>query len=133
MNRIINPESLVKPVGYSHAVETRGGRTIYLAGQVAFDDRGAIVGENDLVAQFERAMQNLQITMRAAGGELTDIVRLLIFVKDKNDYQAKLREIGGVYRQYFGKHFPAMSLVQVASLFEDGALIEIEGIAVIND
>lgn len=133
MNKLINPESLVKPVGYSHAVETRGGRTIYLAGQVAFDEKGAIVGENDLVAQFERAVQNLQVTMRAAGGEMTDIVRLLIFVKDKDDYQARLKEIGAVYRQYFGKHFPAMSLVQVAALFEDGALIEIEGIAVIND
>ena len=133
MNKIINPSELVMPVGYSHAIETRGGRTVYLAGQVAFDDRGAIVGENDLVAQFERAVQNLQITMRAAQGELSDIVRLLIFVKDKNDYQARLKEIGGVYRKYFGKHFPAMSLVQVASLFEDGALIEIEGIAVIND
>ncbi len=133
MNRIINPPSLVKPVGYSHAVEATAGRTIYLAGQVAFDQHGAMLHAGNIVGQFGTALANLQETMRAARGELTDIVRLLIFVRDKRDYQQHLKEIGAVYRQYFGKHFPAMSLVEVSSLFEDDALIEIEGIAVVND
>lgn len=133
MNRIINPPTLVRPVGYSHAVEATSGRTIYLAGQVAFDNQGVMSHAGDIVGQFGKALSNLQETMRAARGEMTDIVRLLIFVKDKEDYQAHLKEIGGVYRQYFGKYFPAMSLVEVSSLFEEDALIEIEGIAVVND
>ncbi|MFI5201782.1 MAG: RidA family protein [Candidatus Kapaibacterium sp.] len=132
MNKIINPKSLVVPSGYSHGVEAGGRRTIYLAGQVAFDAQGTIVGTGDIVRQFDRALSNLQETLRAARAEMTDIVKLLIFVKDKGDYQKHLKEIGAVYRNYFGKYFPAMSLVEVSNLFEDGALIEIEGIAVVS-
>jgi len=133
MKQIINPSSLVKPVGYAHAIEAAGGRTIYLAGQVAFDEQGRIVHAGDIVRQFERALANLQIVMRAANGEMTDIVKLLIFVTDKDSYATHLKEIGNVYRTYFGKYFPAMTLVEVSSLFEDDAMIEIEGIAVIQD
>jgi len=133
MNKIINPKELVSPVGYSHAVETNGGRTIYLSGQVAFDANGAIVGASDIVKQFDLALHNLQITLRAGRAGMTDIVKLLIFVKDKENYRQHLKEIGAIYRNYFGKYFPAMSLVEVSTLFEDDALIEIEGIAVVND
>ncbi|SRR5579883_140472 len=132
MNRTINPPELVKPVGYSHAVEVTGGRTIYLAGQIAFDEHGTLVGSDDIVKQFDQTLHNLQTAIRGARAELTDIVKLLIFVKNKKDYQAHLKEIGRVYRNYFGKHFPAMSLVEVSDLFEEGALIEIEGVAVAN-
>ena len=132
MNRIINPKSLVVPSGYSHGVESDGKRTIYLAGQVAFDAQGKIVGADDIVKQFDQALSNLQETLRAANAEMTDIVKLLIFVKDKNYYQKHLKEIGMVYRNYFGKYFPAMSLVEVSNLFEEDALIEIEGIAVVS-
>jgi enamine deaminase RidA (YjgF/YER057c/UK114 family) len=132
VNRIINPPTLVKPVGYSHAVEATSGRTIYLSGQVAFDNQGAMLHAGDIVKQFDKALANLQETVRAARAEMTDIVRLLIFVRDKRDYQNHLKEIGAVYRNYFGKYFPAMSLVEVSSLFEDDALIEIEGIAVVD-
>lgn len=133
MNKIINPKSLVVPSGYSHGVESSGGRTIYLAGQISMDRQGAVVHEGDIVKQFDQALNNLQETLRAGNAEMTDIVKLLIFVKDKRMYQKHLREIGAVYRSYFGKYFPSMSLVEVSSLFEDGALIEIEGIAVVND
>ena len=133
MKRIINPPSLVAPSGYSHGIESEGGRTVYLAGQVAFDADGRIVGADDLVKQFDRALANLRETLHAAQAEMTDIVKLLIFVKDKQDYQDHLTEIGKVYRTYFGRYFPAMSLVEVSNLFEDGALIEIEGIAVVSD
>lgn len=130
MNRAINPPSLVKPSGYSHGIESNGGRTIYLAGQIAFDASGSIVGAGDIVKQFDKALANLREVLAAAGAEMTNIVRLLIFVKDKQEYQKHLKEIGSVYRNYFGKYFPAMSLVEVSNLFEDEALIEIEGIAV---
>lgn len=131
-NQIINPSELVKPVGYAHAVATTGGKTIYLAGQVSFDQQGNVVYVGDMVKQFEQALKNLQITMRAAGGEMTDIVKLNLFVKSRDMYRDNLKEIGGVYRSYFGKHFMAMTLVEVSSLFEDEVLLEIEGIAVID-
>ncbi len=133
MNRIINPKSLVVPSGYSHGVEADGKRTIYLAGQVAFDRQGTLVGDSDIVKQFDQALSNVQETLRAARAEMTDIAKLLIFVKDKRLYREHLKEIGAVYRNYFGKYFPAMSLVEVSALFEDSALIEIEGIAVVNE
>jgi enamine deaminase RidA (YjgF/YER057c/UK114 family) len=132
VNDVFNPPSLVEPVGYAHAVEAAaGGRTIYLAGQVAFDAAGSIIAPGDIVSQFDQALQNLQAVMHYAHGEMTDIVKLLIFVKDKNLYKQNLKDIGKVYREYFGKYFPAMTLVEVSSLFEDEALLEIEGVAVI--
>ncbi len=121
------------PSGYSHGVESEGGRTIYLAGQISMDRLGTVVHPGDMVKQFDQALSNLQETLRASSAEMTDIVKLLIFVKDKRLYQQQLREIGAVYRTYFGKYFPAISLVEVSALFEDDALIEIEGIAVVND
>ena len=133
VNRPINPPNLVAPSGYSHGIETGGKRTIYLAGQIACDASGAVVGAGDIVKQFDQTLANLREVLAAARAEMTDIVRLLIFVKDKKEYKAHLEEIGAVYRNYFGKHFPAMSLVEVADLFEDEALIEIEGIAVANE
>jgi enamine deaminase RidA (YjgF/YER057c/UK114 family) len=130
----INPPMLAKPVGYSHAWEVQGGKTLYLAGQVAFDKDGQVVGRGDLVAQFRQVCENLRTVLRSRGGQLNDIVKLTIFVLSKAEYRARLREIGAVYREYFGKHFPAMTLVEVKSLFDeaDGCLIEIEGVAVLD-
>jgi len=132
LNTIINPPALVTPIGYSHAVASTDGKTIYLAGQVSFDVSGKIVHKDDLVKQFGQALNNLQTVMNEAGGKMTDIVKLNIFVKDKNNYAAKMKEIGKIYSSYFGKYFPAMTLVEVTSLFEDDALLEIEGVAVMH-
>lgn len=129
---MINPPELVAPVGYAHAVATTGGTTVYLAGQVSFDGEGRVVHEGDLLGQFEQALSNIQTTLRNAGGEMTDIVKLLIFVKDRNAYKQHLKEIGRIYRKFFGKYYPAMTLVEVSSLFDDGIMLEIEGIAVIQ-
>ena len=126
-----NPPSLMKPVGFSHAAETRGGRMLFLAGQVAKDRDGRVVGKGDLVAQFRQVCENLKAAVTAGGGQLTDVVKLTIYVLDVGDYKRQTKAIGGVYREYFGKHFPAMTLVGVRDLFDaaDGALIEIEGFA----
>lgn len=131
MNTIINPPELAPPSGFSHAISTAGGKTVYLAGQVSFDATGKIIHSDDLVRQFGQTLHNIKAVMTSAGGTMTDITKLTIFVRDKNEYAAKLKEIGKIYQSYFGKYFPAMSLVEVFSLFEDDALIEIEGIAVI--
>ena len=128
----VNPATLAKPLGYSHGWETQGGKTLYLAGQVAFDTNGKVVGAGDLVAQFRQVCENLKAILLARGGRMNDIVKLTIYVLSKTEYKAKGREIGLVYREYFGKHFPAMTLVEVKALYDESCAIEIEGIAVLD-
>ena len=126
-----NPPSLMKPVGFSHAAETRGGRMLFLAGQVAKDRDGRVVGKGDLVAQFRQVCENLRAVVAAAGGQLTDVVKLTIYVLDADLYKRQVKAIGGVYREYFGKHFPAMTLVGARDLYDaaDGCMLEIDGVA----
>jgi enamine deaminase RidA (YjgF/YER057c/UK114 family) len=129
----VQPRTLPKPTGYSYGYEVKHGRLVFIAGQVARDEKNAVVGGGDIVAQFRQVCRNIQTVMSAAGGDMTDVVKLTIYVLDAADYKAHLREIGGVYREYFGKHFPAMTLVGARDLFDadDGCLIEIEGVAAV--
>ncbi|HEY6046856.1 MAG TPA: RidA family protein [Pyrinomonadaceae bacterium] len=130
----INPEALGAPRGYANGVLTEaGGRLLFIAGQVAWDEQQQIVSD-DLVAQFDRALANVVTVVTEAGGTADRIARLILYVVDKNDYRARMKEIGERYRARMGRHFPAMVLVEVAGLLEDRAKIEIEGIAVlVND
>jgi enamine deaminase RidA (YjgF/YER057c/UK114 family) len=127
----VRPRTLPKPKGFSYGMEVKHGRVVFVAGQVAVNAAGAIVGRGDLVAQFRQTCANLQAVITAAGGDMSDFVKLTIYVLDVADYKKHLKGIGDVYREYFGKHFPAMTLVGVRDLFDaaDGALIEIEGMA----
>lgn len=127
----VRPRTLPKPTGFSYGYEVKSGRLVFVAGQVAMDSDGRIVGRGDLVAQFRQTCANLQTVLSAAGGELTDLVKLTIYVLDVAEYRKNLKPIGDVYREYFGKHFPAMTLVGARDLFDaaEGALIEIEGVA----
>ena len=127
----VQPRTLPKPQGFSYGYEVKHGRLIFIAGQVARDGNNQVVGKGDIVAQFRQVCANIQTVMSAAGGEMSDIVKLTIYVLDVNDYKQRLREIGGVYREHFGKHFPAMTLVGARDLFDaaDGCVIEIEGVA----
>jgi enamine deaminase RidA (YjgF/YER057c/UK114 family) len=129
---VINPELLGAPRGYSHGVLTEGsGRLLFIAGQIACNNRQQIVSE-DLVEQFDRALRNVLAVVTAAGGAAEQIARLVIYVTDKNEYKQRMKEIGERYRTRMGKHFPAMVLVEVKSLLEDRAKIEIEGIAILK-
>ncbi len=128
----VNPPALTKPLGYSHGYEVQGGKTLFIAGQVAVDKDGAVVGKGDLVAQFRQVAENLKALVVSRGGQMNDIVKLTIYVLSKAEYKARAREIGVVYREYFGKHFPAMTLVEVKGLYDDDCAIEIEGVAVID-
>lgn len=127
----VQPRTLPRPAGFSYGYEVKRGRLVFIAGQVARDEHNAVVGPGDLVTQFRQVCRNIHTVMSAAGGEMTDIVKLTIYVLDTADYKRQQREIGRVYREYFGKHFPAMTLVGARDLFDaaDGCLIEIEGIA----
>ncbi len=129
----INPPTLVKPTGYAHGVSTTGGRVLFLAGQPGLDANGNVVAQGDIVAQCAQAYANLKTVIEAAGGVMTDVVKLTIYVTDKAAYNANLKAIGAAYLNVFGKHYPAMTLVEVKSLFDDDALIEMDGFAVVAD
>ncbi len=129
---ILNPASLAKPSGYSNGILATG-RLLALAGQTGMDATGAIAAPGDLVAQFRQALANHQAVLAEAGGAMTDIVKLTLFVADKNDYKAKLKPLGAVYREFFGRYYPAMTLVEVKSLYDDAALVEVEGWAVLAE
>lgn len=128
----VNPPTVAKPTGYSHAFEVTGGRLLFLAGQVARDKDGNVIGKGDLVAQFRQVCENLKAVVEARGGTLQDLVKLNIYVLDKDDYKTKGKAIGAVYREYFGKHFPAMTLAEVKSLYDADVMLEIEGIAALD-
>lgn len=133
MNRtILNPPSLARPRGFSHGILTTGGQMLFLAGQTASNVDGHIVALGDIVGQYEQVLQNLQTVVEAAGGTMQDLVKMTIFVDDRDEYRAHLKELGKVHRAYFGNHYPATALLEISRFFQDGALIEIEGIAVLN-
>jgi enamine deaminase RidA (YjgF/YER057c/UK114 family) len=126
----INPESLGAPVGYSNGVLIEGGRLLFIAGQIAWNQQQQIVS-TDLVEQFDQALANVITIVMEAGGRPDQIARLVIYVTDKNEYRGRMKEIGERYRARMSKHFPAMVLVEVKGLLEDEAKLEIEGIAVL--
>ena len=130
--QIINPPGLQPPRGFNHGFLVTGGKILFMAGQDAGNQDGVILAIGDLVAQFEQVLQNLQAVVVEAGGNMQDIVKLNIFVKDRDDYVSKLKPLGAVFRQYFGNHYPAMALFEVSAFFHHDALIEIEGFAVID-
>lgn len=128
---IINPASLAAPSGYSNGVMVESGSLLFVAGQIGWDNSRRIISD-DFADQFALALENVLAVVREAGGEPTNIARLLIFVTDKKEYLSRLKDIGSVYKQLMGKHYPAMALVEVSALVEDLAKVEIEAIACID-
>ena len=122
-----NPKGLSTPTGYSHVVSTRGGRTIYIAGQVAFDASGQVVGKGDLAAQTRQVFENLAIALKAAGASFSSVVKANYYMRDASQV-ALVREIRS---KYFTSELPASTLVEVSKLANPDLLIEIEVIAVV--
>ncbi len=129
---IINPSDLARPVGFSHGIAVTGGALLFLAGQTALDKEGRIVAPGDIAGQYRQVMSNLREVVTAAGGEMVDIVKLTIFVADRDDYRAHLKALGQIHKEFFGSYYPAMALLEVSRFFEDGVLLEIEGMAVMQ-
>jgi enamine deaminase RidA (YjgF/YER057c/UK114 family) len=129
---IINPPSLARPAGFSHSIAVTGGRLLFLAGQTGSDAEGRIVAPGDVVAQYEQIMHNFQVIVETAGGKMQDITKLNIFVRDRDDYLAHLKHLGRAHRSFFGAYYPAMALFEISRFFQDEALIEIEGMAVVD-
>jgi enamine deaminase RidA (YjgF/YER057c/UK114 family) len=129
---LVNPPRLARPSGFSHGLEARG-RLLFLAGQTALDAQGRIVAPGDVVAQFRQALLNVGTVIEAQGGSLRDLVKLTFYVVDRRDYRAKSKAIGQVYRELLGGHYPPTTLVEVKALWDDDALVEIDGFAVLED
>ena len=129
---VINPPTLARPAGFSHGILVTGGRLLFLAGQTGSDAEGHIVSPGDLVAQYEQVLRNLRTVVEAAGGKMQDITKINIFVNDRDDYLANLQLLGKVHRSFFGAYYPATALFEISRFFQDEALIEIEGIAVLG-
>lgn len=128
---IVNPDALGRPRGYSNGVMYSGGSLLFVAGQVGWDREQIIVSDN-FATQFGQALANVLAVVHEAGGGPESIARLTIYVTDKTEYASQLRDVGAAYRQLMGKHFPAMTLVEVSSLLEHLAKVEIEATAVIE-
>lgn len=129
----INPAGLAPPIGFSHGVATRGGRIVWLAGQNGTDAEGRIAAVGDLVAQVDRALANIVAVVVAAGGSAADIVKLHFYVHDLPAYRAARASLGDVWRRHFGRRYPAMMLLGVTGFFDDEAMVEIDGFAVVAD
>ena len=129
-HRAVNPPSLPRPSGFSHAIVAAPGHTVYLAGQTAQGPEGAVRGST-IVEQFDAAARNLLAALEAAGGRPEHVVSMQIFTTDLKAYKADLKAIGAAYRRHFGRHYPAMALLEVKGLFDPEAMVEIQAVAVI--
>jgi len=129
MSDTINPPGWPRPSGYSNGVVAEG-RFLAISGQIGWDETNALVGD-DFLAQARQALGNVVAVLRAAGGEPSHLVRLTWYVVDKSEYRANLAALGAAYREIVGATYPAMALVQVAGLLEEGAKVEIEATAVL--
>jgi enamine deaminase RidA (YjgF/YER057c/UK114 family) len=127
--KVVNPQALAKPRGYSHGVHGTG-ELLFVAGQVGWNHEGRMVSD-DFVAQFDQALDNVLTVVWEAGGKPESVARLVIYVTDKSVYRSCARAVGEAYRKRMGRHFPAMALVEVKSLLEDDAQVEIEATAVL--
>jgi enamine deaminase RidA (YjgF/YER057c/UK114 family) len=130
MADVVNPDSLAPGRGYSNGMILGPGRVLFVAGMIGWDRDGKMISR-EIAAQFGQAMDNVLAVVREAGGTPESIGRFTIYVTDKRAYIAAAKAIGEKYRERMGKHYPAMALVQVADLLEDGAMVEIEATAVV--
>ena len=129
---LLNPKGLERPVGYAHVAKVTGGNIVYVAGQAPFDENGQVVGKGDFVVQFAQVIRNLKTAVEAAGGRPDQYAVLTFYITNLQAYLNDKNALGGVYREVFGKYFPAITLVQVGSLYNPDCMVEISGIAVID-
>ena len=128
---IVDPPALGAPQGYANGVVVPAGRRLlFVAGQIGWDEQQRLVGD-DFVAQFAQALSNVLAVVRAAGGEVADVARLTVYVVEKGEYSAARRELGQRWRELMGRHYPAMTLVEVRGLLAPGAKVEIEATAAV--
>ncbi|MFE5677150.1 RidA family protein [Streptomyces erythrochromogenes] len=126
----INPAELSPATGFSHAVVATGSRLVFLAGQTALDGAGKVVGET-LPEQFETALANLLSALAAAGGAPADLARVTVYAVDVAAYRIHAAELGRIWRRLAGRDYPAMAVVGAVRLWDEAALVELDGVAVL--
>jgi enamine deaminase RidA (YjgF/YER057c/UK114 family) len=126
----VNPPELSPPTGFSHAVVATGSRVLFLAGQTALDTDGKITGDT-LPEQFEKALGNLLTALRAAGGTPADLARVTVYATDVAAYRDHARRLGRIWKELAGRDYPAMAVVEVVRLWDEQAMVELDGFAVL--
>ena len=129
---IFTPDGWPRPKGYSNVVVLPHGRPLFIAGMVGWDESEKMVSP-EIVGQFRQALKNIVACARAAGSDIEFIGRMTLYVIDKEAYMAARRELGRAWRDVMGAHYPAMSLVEVKGLLEEGGVIEVEATGVVPD
>lgn len=127
--KVLQPDGWPRPSGYANGIAA-SGTMVFVSGMIGWDQHQQLVSD-DFVLQARQALQNIVDLLASGGAEPAHVVRLTWYVTDKAEYLAQRKALGAVYREIFGRHFPAMTAVQVAALMEDGAKVEIEATAVI--
>ena len=130
--KFLNPKSWAKPKGYANGIAARG-TLVFVAGQIGWNGEKEKFESDDFVAQTRQALANVVAVLAESGARPEHLVRLTWYVTDKQEYLARLPEVGAAYREVIGRHFPTMALVQVTALVEDRAKVEIEATAVVPD
>lgn len=126
-HQTIHPSGWLPAKGYANGILAKDG-TLHIGGQIGWDANKKIV-QGGFIPQMTQALRNIAAIVETAGGEISDVTRLTWFVTDKSEYLANQGEVGAAYREVFGKHFPAMSMIMVSGLVEDEAMVEIEATA----
>lgn len=127
--RTLLPEGWPRPKGYANGIAAEG-RFVFVAGMIGWDETGAFP-DKDFIGQVRRTLQSTLAVLKEGGAGPEHIVRMTWYVTDKREYLASVREIGAIWRELFGTHYPAMAVVQVVALIEDEAKVEIETTAVV--
>ena len=131
MFNVLQPEGWAPAKGYANGIEARG-RMVFVAGMIGWNGQGQFETD-DFVGQCKQALQNIVDTLACARAQPQHLVRLTWYVKNKKEYLARGKELGRAYQEVIGRHYPTMTLVQVADLLEERALVEIEATAVVPD
>ena len=132
MIKVLQPPGWAKPKGYSNGMAVKGGTTVFVAGQVAFNPLG-VIEETTFAGQFRQTLKNTLAVLAEAGAKPEHIVRMTWYILDKQEYLGAIKEVGAAYRELVGRHYPAMAVVQVGALIEDQARLEIETTAVMPE
>ena len=130
--KILQPPGWAKPRGFSNGIAAKGGTTVFVAGQIAFDSRN-IIQEKTFAGQFRQTLVNTLAVLAEAGARPEHIVRMTWYVTDKREYLGAIKDVGAAWRELMGRHYPAMAVVQVGALIEDAARVEIETTAVVPE
>lgn len=128
--RLFNPDDLPRASGFSHAAAAPG-ELVWISGQTSCDASGAVLHEGDMAGQFAEALRNMGRALRAAGSDPSAVVKITYFVTDIPAYKEAAPQLGAPYRELFGRHYPAATLVEVSGLMAPGTLVEIECVAVV--